>query len=672
MSIIIKKITSLLYKSFNDNRNILIIWIPVLQGIGIIFYFSLDNEPQDDALICITVLLFVSLIFIYLRKCSFLFLPIFFILLGFVSVQIKAHYFVSTPLQYQVYLNDVVATIKEISAKQSYKRIVVCDIENSKCNIKCIRLVVRTKLDSNITIGDKIKFSAVVYPPSMSVSQFSYDFSLVSYFKNVSAVGFAVSDVYLFEKKNSRRITEYIEFVRFNIYKIFLRSLTEDSANILSALLIGRKEGISNDIMEAIRNTGIAHLFAISGLHLSFVAGLFFVLSRNLLVLYTRLAESYNIKKISAIIAIIISLIYLLIAGVPVSAQRAFIMVSCIFVGVLIDRSHNSFCSIAIASFIILLFSPESLLSPSFQMSFAAVLALIASRNIFFKLVVINNILQYFLSIVVSSLIAGLATLPYVIYHFNYFSIAGVFANLLAIPITTFLIMPLGLFYIILGVINLEYCVSWMIESAVRLLLYIVQYISGMNKLVLLFHAFSSTSILIITFGFLFLCFWNGNLRFCGLILVAYGFFVGFNYVTPDIMINQHNVVVKELDNKLYAINQKARLTSFINLTWAKQNGQREMLKHPLRNNQFLSCKKDEGCIYSKFGKKVLIAYNANYVLRNCINVDLVIQGKKFVYPYECVTQHIAYNDKRRSYFVWVTKNHINVDEISGNRIWHV
>ncbi|WP_237422711.1 ComEC/Rec2 family competence protein [Ehrlichia canis] len=662
----------MLYKSFNDNKNILIIWIPVLQGVGIIFYFSLDNEPQDDVLICITVLLFISLIFICLRKCGFLFLPIFFILLGFVSVQIKAHYFVSTPLQYQVYLKDVVATIKEISAKQSYKRIVVCDIENSKCNIKCIRLVVRTKLDSNITIGDKIKFSAVVYPPSMSVSQFSYDFSFVSYFKNISAVGFAVSDVYLFEKKNSRRITEYIEFVRFNIYKIFLRSLTEDSANILSALLIGKKEGISNDIMEAIRNTGIAHLFAISGLHLSFVAGLFFVLSRNLLVLYTRLAESYNIKKISAIIAIIISLIYLLIAGVPVSAQRAFIMVSCIFVGVLIDRSHNSFCSIAIASFIILLFTPESLLSPSFQMSFAAVLALIASRNIFFKLVVINNILQYFLSIIVSSLIAGLATLPYVVYHFNYFSIAGVFANLLAIPITTFLIMPLGLFYIILGVVNLEYYVSWMIESAVGLLIYVVQYISGMNKLVLLFHAFSSTSILIITFGFLFLCLWNGNLRFCGLILVACGFFVGVNYVTPDIMINQHNVVVKELDNKLYAINQKAHLTSFINLTWAKQNGQREMLKHPLRNNQCLSCKKGEGCIYSKFGKKVLIAYNANYVLRNCINVDLVIQGKKFVYPHECVTQHIAYNDKRRSYFVWVTKNHIKVNEISGNRIWHV
>ncbi|RZB13114.1 ComEC family competence protein [Ehrlichia minasensis] len=672
MSIIINKITSLLYKSFNDNKNVLIIWIPVLQGIGIIFYFSLDNEPQGGVLICIVVLLFVSLIFICLKRCSFLFLSIFFILLGFVSVQIKAHYFVSVPLQYQVYLKDVVATIKEINAKQSYRRLIVCDVKNSKYNIKCIRLIVRTKLDSNVTIGDSVKFSAVVYPPSMAVSQFSYDFSLVSYFKNVSAVGFAVSDVSLFEKKNSRKITEYIEFVRFNIYKIFLRNLTEDSANILSALLIGKKEGISNDIMEAIRNTGIAHLFAISGLHLSFIAGLFFVLSRNLLVLCERLAESCNIKKISAIIAIVISLIYLLIAGVPVSAQRAFIMVSCIFVGVLIDRSHDSFCSIAIASFIILLFSPESLLSPSFQMSFAAVLALIASRNIFFRLVVINNILQYFLSIILSSLIAGLATLPYVIYHFNYFSIAGVFANLLAIPVTTFLIMPLGLLYIILGVVNLEYCVSWMVESAVGLLMYIVQYISGMKKLVLLFHAFSSISILIVTFGFLFLCLWKGNLRFCGLMLIACGFFIGLNYVTPDIMINQHNIVVKELDGKLYATNQKAHLTNFINLTWAKQNGQNEMLRHPLRDNQYLSCKKDEGCIYSKFGKKILIAYNANYILHNCIGVDLIIQGKKFVYPNECMIQHINYNDIRRSYVVWVTKDNVKVNEISGNRIWHV
>ena len=671
MNIIIKKIILLLHKNLNDNKSMLVIWIPVLQGVGIIAYFSLSREPQDGLLIYLTCLLLVSLVFISLKKYRVLFLSIFFIILGFISVQVKAHYFVGDTLRHQVYVRDIVARVKEISTRRSYKRLVVCDIKNSKYKIKCIRLEVRTKLDSRIVIGDVVQFSAIIYPPSAAVSPFSYDFSRIAYFKNISAVGFAISDVYLFKKNKNKQIIEYIELTRLYIYEMLLRSLTEDSANILSALLIGKKDGIKDDIVNAIRNTGIAHLFAISGLHLSFIAGLFFTLSRNLLVLSTRFAERYDIKKISAIIAIIVSLIYLLIAGIPISAQRAFIMVSCIFIGVLIDRNHSNLCSIAIASFVILLINPESLLSPSFQMSFAAVLALVASRSIFLRLVMTNNILQYFLSIIFSSLIASLATLPYVIYHFNYFSIASVFANLLAIPITTFFIMPLGLLYIVLAIVNLEFCISWMVEISVRVLIHITQYISKINYLMVLLHAFSSVSILVITLGFLFLCLWKGSMRFCGLILIALGVFIGINYITPDVMVNQHNIAVKESNGKLYAINQKAHLTSFINLVWARQNGQGKMLRSYLGNNKYLSCKKGEGCIYSKLGKNVLIAYNADYVMQNCLNVDLVIQGRKFIYPDRCITQHIDYSDFRESYVVWVINGRIKIDKISGSRIWN-
>ncbi|MGN7618554.1 MAG: ComEC/Rec2 family competence protein [Ehrlichia sp.] len=352
--------------------------------------------------------------------------------------------------------------------------------------------------------------------------------------------------------------------------------MKEDSANVLSALLIGKKEGIKNSIMQDIRNSGIAHIFAISGLHLSFIASLFFSLSRNILVLSGRLAESYNVKKISSIIAIVTSAAYLLIAGVPVSAQRAFIMVSYVFIGILIDRRHSNFCSIAVASFIILLFYPESLLSPSFQMSFAAVLALIASYDIFTKLIIANSVLQYFFSIVLSSLIASLATLPYVIYHFNYFSIAGIFTNVLAIPITTFFIMPLGLLYIVLSVVNLQFCISGIIESSVELVIYLSKSISRIDNSVVLFHAFSSVSVLIITCGFLFLCIWKGNLRFFGLVLIILGFFIGINYVTPDILFNTRSIVVKESDGQLYTASKKNRLSSFINIAWARQNGQKK------------------------------------------------------------------------------------------------
>ncbi|WP_230957186.1 ComEC/Rec2 family competence protein [Ehrlichia ruminantium] len=650
------------------------LWIPVLQGVGIIIYFSLAKEPQIYIVVSIIFVLLISLVSIVFKKSHFLFLPIFYVLLGFITVYIKAHCFSYNVLSTKIYGKDIVGIVKEISSKQSHKKVVICNVENIKYHIKCIRLISRTQWDSNIEVGDRVLFSAVIYPPQTAVSPFSYDFSRISYFKKINGVGFTVSDVELFEKRKNKNILEYVELIRLRIYDLLLKNLTGESANIVSALLIGKKDGISNDVMDNIRNAGIAHLFAISGLHLSFIAGLFFSLSRNLLVLSRSIAESYDIKKISAVIAIVVSLIYLLIAGMPVSAQRAFIMTSYVFVSILIDRRHNNFRSITLAAFVILLFYPEAVLNPSFQMSFAAVLALIASCDIFTKLIVMGSVFQYFSSIVFSSFIAGLATLPYVIYHFNSFSVVGIFANVLAIPITTFFIIPLSLLYVVLSLFGLESYVSYILESPIKLLLYISNCASKMNSLILSFHAFSPASILVITLGFLFLCLWHGNVRFLGFIVIGCGFFLGFQYVTPDILVNVNNIVVKESDRQLYLVNKKAHVTSFINLVWAKQNGQQKLLKHNLQGNQWLFCESNKkGCIYNNRKGKVLIAYKPEYVIQNCLDVDLVIQFGKFIYPQVCNTRHLSYNDiiSYGPYFISVVHGRIRIDKLDRNRIWN-
>ncbi|CAI27106.1 ComEC/Rec2 family competence protein [Ehrlichia ruminantium] len=673
MDVIITNFISFLHKQLENNKNSLMLWIPVLQGIGVIIYFSLPTEPQSYIVLCIVFTLFVSLIAVILKKSNCLFLSLFFILFGFVTIYVKAHYFSGDVLQAKIYAKDIIGTVKEVSSKQSHKRVIICDVQNVKYNVTCIRLVSRTQWDENIEIGDRILLSAIVYPPQTAVSPFSYDFSRVSYFKKINGIGFTISNVRLFEKRKSKKIFEYIELIRLHIYKLFLRNLTWDTANVVSALVIGKKDGISNDIMGNIRNAGIAHLFAISGLHLSFITGLFFSLSRNLLVFFGNLAESYNIKKISAVIAIIVSLIYLLLTGMSVSAERAFLMTSYVFIGILIDRRHNNFRAIAIAAFIILLCYPEAVLNPSFQMSFAAVLALIASCDIFTKLIIIGDILQYFSSIVLSSLIAGLATLPYVIYHFHNFSIIGVFVNVLAIPVTTFFIIPLSLLYVVLSFVNLEFYISYALESSVKLLLYVSSYVSKIDSLILSFHAVSSVSILIITLGFLFLCLWNGSLRFLGLVVIVCGLFIGFQYVTPDILVNINNIAVKESDGQLYSVNKNAHITGFIGLVWAKQNGQQKLLKYNLENAKCLFCEAGKGCIYTKQKRKILIAYTSEYVIQNCLDIDLVIQFGKFVYPQECHKQYLSYVDiiSHGPYFIWVLDNKVKISK-HNNRIWNV
>ncbi|HRF38971.1 MAG TPA: ComEC/Rec2 family competence protein, partial [Saprospiraceae bacterium] len=137
--------------------------------------------------------------------------------------------------------------------------------------------------------------------------------------------------------------------------------------------------GIPPATMDAIRASGLAHLLSISGLHIGLVAGIVFVTARSLLALIPWLALRWPTKKLAAILSVIAAAFYTLLAGAPVPAQRSFLMVAIALLAVLVDRQGISMRLIAWAALAVLLTQPDSLTGPSFQMSFAAVVALVAT-----------------------------------------------------------------------------------------------------------------------------------------------------------------------------------------------------------------------------------------------------------------------------------------------------
>ena len=326
------------------------------------------------------------------------------------------------------------------------------------------RGLIRTEIEDGVKIGDQVKLSAKIFPLKIAPSEYAYDFARVAYYQKISATGFATSKVILHKKAEARKFQEYIEAFRQYIYENLQRNIKKPHADIISALLIGKKDGIDQKTMVAIRDSGIAHLFAISGLHLSFVAGLFFIVFRNFLAISETLTLKYNTKKMSAFLTILPTTFYLLITGMQISAQRAYIMVILVLVAIMLERKYRGLIAIAFAASVILILEPEAILKPGFQMSFSAVLALVSSYQIsankFFKI----KLIKYFASIITSSLIASLATVPYTIYNFNYFSISGIITNLIAIPIVTFIIIPLDIIYILLIPFNLQWTLTPLIE----------------------------------------------------------------------------------------------------------------------------------------------------------------------------------------------------------------
>ena len=424
--------------------------------------------------------------------------------------------------------------------------------------------------------------------------------------------------------------------------------------------------------MDAIRDSGIAHLFAISGLHLSFIAGLFFIVFRNLFATSETLTLKYNTKKISALLTILPTTFYLLITGMQISAQRAYIMVILVLTAVIIERKYRGLIAIAFAASVILAVEPEAILKPGFQMSFSAVLALISSYQINANKLFNIKIIKYFVSIMISSVIASLATVPYTIYNFNYFSISGIITNLIAIPVVTLIIIPLGIIYILLIPLNIEQIIVPLIERPIDIVLHITNVIADLKYLVIPIQTFPAASIIIITFGLLWLCLWEQNWRFFGIIFITLGICFGFTYKTPDILVSADNNAIKESDNLLYSLTKKNK--NFVIKTWAKQNGQNKILNHVKYNNadKRLKCG-DYGCIYNKGDdKSILLAYKEEDISENCNNVDLIVQLSSFDYSV-CNTEVIRYSDLEiyGTYSIWLTRDGIKVKKVRSNRPWH-
>ncbi len=355
-----------------------------------------------------------------------------------------------------------------------------------------------------------------------------------------------------------------------------------------------------------------------------------------------------------------------------ISAQRAYIMVILVLVAIIIERKYRGLIAIAFAASMILIVEPEAILKPGFQMSFSAVLALVASYQINANKLFKIKIIKYFVSIMISSIIASLATIPYTIYNFNYLSISGIITNLIAIPIVTLIIIPLGIIHVLLIPLGIEWIIVPLIVRPIDGVLYITNAIASFQYLVIPIRIFPASSVIIATFGLLWLCLWERNWRFFGIFFIVLGTFSSITYRTPDILVSVDNVAVKESDNSPYSLTRKNR--NFIVRTWAKQNGQNQVLNHTKFNNsnKRLKCG-DYNCIYNKGNNKsVLLAYKEEDVVESCDKVDLIIQLSKFNYP-SCNTKTIKYADLKTygTHSVWLTNSDIKISKVRSNRSWH-
>ena len=365
-----------------------VLWVPVLLAIGIGFYFSLKSEPH-----WYTGGLFLAgsiALMWWFRRSPFIFLSLLALgigVLGFTAAQVRTLRMSEISLQREIGPVSVSGHILNIELLPNGSRVLLDNlhidghIEAPEIPRKA-RIRINSLKGDPLQPGDWIKMYAVLRPPFPPSSPHAFDFQRYAFFKGIGAIGFSYGAATVIQSAQVDATTPSFELLqsklRQSVGDRIRASLPGETGMLATALITGDKKAIPEVTVEAMRDAGLAHLLAISGLHIGLVAGLVFFMVRAVLALHPIIAVKYNIKAWAAVIALIAALGYSILAGSTIPTLRAFTMMALVLGAIMIDRRGITLRLVAMAAIVILLFQPESLLGPSFQLSFAAVTGLVA------------------------------------------------------------------------------------------------------------------------------------------------------------------------------------------------------------------------------------------------------------------------------------------------------
>ncbi|HSV28902.1 MAG TPA: ComEC/Rec2 family competence protein, partial [Candidatus Omnitrophota bacterium] len=441
------------------------LWLPVLLGAGVAAYFALPSEPPAWGGGIAFLLAAVAAWALRRTPPAMLALvAMATVALGFASAQGRAARVAAPALERPSGAVMVGGLAEEVEILAGGSQRVTLSESWIDGMAAPPRIRIRLKPDAPaVAVGNRITVRALLTPPPQPAMPGAFDFARHAWFQGLGAVGHAIGqpEIEPAEAGFGLGLNAFRQALTARIHE----ALPGPEGGVAAALITGEQSGIAQPVLDAYRDSGLAHLLSISGLHMTMVAGLVFFVVRGGLALVPSIALRHPIKKWAAVVALVATFLYMLMAGSPVPAQRSFLMTAIVLVAVLLDRQAMSMRLVAWAAVAVLALSPEAVVGPSFQMSFAAVVALIAAYEVVAPRLaawkadrpgLVAGVALYLGGVVFSTLVAGTATAVYGIYHFNRFAVFSVVANMLAVPVTGFLVMPFALVAILLMPLGLE------------------------------------------------------------------------------------------------------------------------------------------------------------------------------------------------------------------------
>jgi competence protein ComEC len=692
---------------FMFERQLPLYWFPVFLGMGISAYFALRFEPSILLSAPLFAFLVVLLTFLWPFKNTdeFRFKALFMTILmltiftmGFCAAQLRTAIVTAPVIAQKIGPVDVQGQIVNIDRLEDGKglRLVLGNLKIEKLKAEDtpynIRLTVRQH--GAYKIGQTIHVLASLNPPSPPVSPSAFDFQRFSFFKKIGAFGFTFAAPEIIseaEKAQSDRLNTKLEIYRQKIADKVFDHIEGRNASILIALMTGERAGISQEDWEAMRVSGLAHMLAISGLHVGMVAAVVFGALRMFMVVIPGFALRYPAKKYAAFGALVCAFLYMLIVGSTVPTMRAMIMTGIVLLAIMFDRQPFSLRLVTIAAFILLLFFPESLLGASFQMSFAAVVCLIFCyeqlrphmQKLYSNAGWGRRFGLYFVGVSLTTIIASIATGPLSVFHFQQFANYSLLSNLLTVPILGIVIMPAIVIAYPLMALGMDGPILWLSGKGIGWILWVAHETTNLP-----FSSWSPPQVPSVAFymsmiGMIFMIFWQGPFRWAGLLPLCIGLYWvvsmerPFLYVSSSGKLAAINVAEGFSDSDHFIVTSRVS-DRFVTKNWMRHNGLEGMKPEIMKSSSLVAC--DEyACRYEKETAaggmmKISISTHAASHKDDCEWADIVF-SKVPVYRAECrKTQIIDLFNTRENggYIVFEDGASLSVQDVRGTRPWTV
>ncbi|SEO95279.1 competence protein ComEC [Salinihabitans flavidus] len=561
-----------------EQRGHLFAWTPVLLGAGIGLYFVLWQEPGGMAVALLAALGGGAAL--GALRIGPAYAPLLWAVLLVVAGMVLGlgrSMVVQAPVLGWRYYGPVEGTVVGIDRSASDKlRLTLGDVALDR--VPPVRTPGRVRVSLHgaqgyITPepGMRVILTGHLSPPAGPVEPGGFDFQRHAWFQGLGAVGYTRTPVLQLAPPDG---AQRVFALRMRMSRAIRARFEGARGGFAAAVTTGDRSGIPMEVIEALRVSNLAHLLAISGLHMGLLAGFVFAALRVGMALIPFLALRLPARKMAAAGSLMAAAVYLLLSGGSVATQRAFVMAAVALFAVMVDRRAISLRAVAIAALIVLLLRPEAVLSPGFQMSFAATTALVAAfgalrgREGWLG----PRWVRPAMAVVISSAVAGAATAPFGAAHFNHVAPYGLLANLLAVPVMGTVVIPAAVLAACLLPLGLEGVGLWIMGQGLGWILGVADWVAGLEGARVAVPKPSGAVLPLVSLGMLGVFLWQGRWRFAGVLPVAVGLALWVQADRPVALVSRDGALVGVMTEAGRALS-KPRGAGFVARIWLENDG---------------------------------------------------------------------------------------------------